>query len=137
MLVDDIAHALPELRAQAESLMTSTCTIREKASGEPVTGPDGEVTFPPGPVVYSGKCRVRPAGGQSGTVDVGGAELFTFDYLVSLPFDADGSANVREGMPCRIDTSPDPALVGVEVEVSKVDRGDHITARRLFCSEVS
>ena len=137
MLADDIAHALPELRAQAESAMTSTCTIRKRSTEYTTDADTGEVTPVPGAVVYSGECRVRPAGGQGGTVDVGGAELFTFDHLVSLPFDADGSANVREGMPCHIDTSPDPALVGVEVEVSKVDRGDHITARRLFCSEVS
>ena len=134
MLVDDVAHALPELRAQAESLMTSTCTIRESATGEPVTGPDGEVTFPPGAVVYSGPCRIRPVSPQGRSVEAGGGEMFAFDYLVSVPFVATG---IREGMPLHIDASPDPAAVGLDLEIQQVARGDNITARRLACSEVA
>ena len=122
-------------RRIAESLMTSTCTIREKSAGEPVTDPNsGAVTYPEGDVVYSGRCRVRPEGRQAQTAEAGGAELFTFDYLVSVPFSVTG---VIEGMPCKIDTSSDPDLIGVTVEVRKVDRGEHITARRLSCSEVA
>lgn len=117
--------------------MTSTCTIRAKATGERTTAADGTVTFPVGAVVYSGKCRFRPAsgpGGDSTVRDVGGVEAFTFDYLVSVPFSASG---VREGHRVTCDSSPDPALVGVEVEVQHVDRGEHITARRLQCTEVA
>jgi hypothetical protein len=122
-------------RFRAESLMTSTCTIRATAS-IPVTDPDtGEVTFPAGATVYSGKCRVRPVTSRSGsTEDVGGAEVFTFDYLISVPFSV---TDVAEGHRLTITASPDPALVGVEVEVQKVDRGEHITARRLSCNEVA
>ncbi len=60
--------------------------------------------------------------------------MFTFDYLVSIPF---AEADVQEGHRVTISASPDPALVGVVVEVQKVDRGEHITARRLFCREVA
>ena len=131
----DLNSAMAMARSHAESLMTSTCTIREKSTGEPVTDPEtGAVTFSPGEVVYSGPCRVRPAGTQGSTAEAGGAELFTFDYLVSVPFAVTG---VREGMPCKINASPDPALVDATVEIRKVDRGEHITARRLSCNEVT
>jgi hypothetical protein len=121
-------------RAAAESLMSSTCTIRQRGTG-PVTNPTtGAVTFPAGATVYSGRCRVRPSGTQGSTAEAGGAELFVFDYLISVPFAVTG---VAEGHRVTIDASPDPALVGAEVEVQKVDRGEHITARRLACSEVA
>ena len=125
-------------RARAETLMTSTCTVRERGAGEPVTDPDtGAVTYQAGAVVYSGKCRIKPGGDRARTTDAGGAELFTFDYEVSIPFGAPGSAAVREGMPLTVDSSPDPAAVGMVVEVQQVARGEHISARRLACNEVA
>jgi hypothetical protein len=49
-------------RLAAEREMTSACTITPRGT-TPTTDPDtGEVTFPVGAPVYSGKCRVRPAG---------------------------------------------------------------------------
>lgn len=126
---------MPVARAYAEAGMTATCTIREKSTGEPVTDLNsGAVTLPEGDIVYTGRCRVRPEGRQAQAGEAGGAELFTFDYLVSVPYFVTG---VSEGMSCKIDTSPDPDLAGVTVEVRKVDRGDHITARRLSCNEVA
>lgn len=117
--------------------MTSTCTIRAKSSGR-TTDPDtGAVAPVAGAVVYTGRCRVRPAtgpGGDSSVRDVGGAEVFTFDYLVSVPFSV---TDVIEGHRVTITTSPDPSLVGKEVEVQHVDRGEHITSRRLQCAEVA
>lgn len=98
---------------------------------DPVTG---EVTFPAGTAVYTGKCRVRPAGREGQTAEAGGRELFTFDYLVSVPFSV---AGVQEGHRVTVTSSPDPALVGVVLEVHKVDRGENITARRLSCNEVN
>lgn len=115
--------------------MSSTCTIRALGSGRATDPTTGEVTATPGATIYSGPCRVRPGGAQSTTTaNAGGAELFTFDYLVSVPFNV---TDVIEGQRVSITASPDPALVGVEVEIQKVDRGEHITARRLFCREVA
>lgn len=65
---------------------------------------------------------------------MGGDEAFVFDYVVSVPFSV---STLVEGMTCRIDSSPDMALVGLELEIEQVARGDHITARRLACKEVS
>lgn len=124
-------------RARAETLMTSTCTVRQRGAGEPTTDPEtGEVTYAAGDVVYSGKCRIKPGGSRSRTVEAGGAELFTYDFEVSLPFAAEGAADVHEGMPLTIDTSPDPAAAGLTLEVQLVARGDQISARRLACNEV-
>lgn len=132
-----VAAAVRAGRALAESLMTSTCTIRDRSGGS-VMDPDTlEYTATPGAVVYSGKCRIRPAAGPAGdssTREIGGVEMYAFDYLVSVPFVV---ADVREGQRVTIDSSADPALVGVELEVSHVDRGEHITSRRLQCAEVA
>lgn len=121
-------------RAFAEQQFGSTCTVRARSTGG-TTDPDtGAYTDTPGSTVYSGPCRVRPAGREASTAQAGGAEVFVYDYLVSIPF---AEADVVEGYRLTIDSSPDPALVGVVLEVQKVDRGEHISARRLFCSEVS
>jgi hypothetical protein len=118
-------------RARAESLMTSACTVF--TPGAPITDPNtGEVTNTQ-TTVWFGPCRVRPAGRESQPQTIGGAESFVFDYLVSLPFAA---TSVIEGHRLTVTSSPDPALVGITVEIQKVDRGDNITARRLACSEV-
>jgi hypothetical protein len=125
---------MPMARAAAESLMGSTCVVHAK-SDEQVTDPvTGRVTNTPGAVVYSGACRVRPMGTQARTTEAGGAEMFDFDYLVSVPFSATG---IAEGMSVTVTASPDPTLVGVNLEIQKVDRGEHITARRLSCNEVT
>lgn len=120
-------------RLLAELLMTSVCVIRERGTGRTFDPNTGEDVATPGAVVYDGKCRVRPAGRESHELQSGGAEVFTFDYVVSVPFSVSG---VREGHRLTVTASPDPDLPGVELEVRKVDRGEHITARRLVCAEV-
>ncbi len=135
MLSEAVGWALPELRAEAEANMLSVCTIRGEATGEPTTDPDtGRVTPAEGAPIYSGPCRVRPAGTQADSRESGGTEVFMFDYVVSVPVSVTA---VIEGMLCHIDASPDAALVGVNLEIQQVARGEQITARRLACSEVS
>jgi hypothetical protein len=122
-------------RARAESLFTSACIVHAKSTGQTTDSTTGEVTDIPGAVVYSGACRVRPVTSRGGgTLEIGGAEMFTFDYLISVPFSVTG---VQEGHLVTVTASPDPALIGVTVEVQKVDRGESITARRLSCNEVN
>lgn len=114
--------------------MTSACTIREKPTGRTTDPTTGEVTDTLGATVYTGACRVRPASAQAATAEAGGAEVFVFDYLISIPF---AESDVAEGHRVTITASPDPALAGVEVEVQKVARGDTLSARRLLCNEVA
>jgi hypothetical protein len=50
---------------------------------------------------------------------------------VWLPFEA----VVTAGSIVTIDDCPDPTLIGVMAEVSRVDRGPNMPYRRLYCSE--
>lgn len=136
MLSDAISTALPVLRAEAEAWMTSTCTIRERAGDDDWTTdlPTGEAVQALGASVYSGRCRVRPATLQAQSRELGGAESFVSDVMVAVPATTTG---IRKGMTVTVDSSPDPALVGLTAEIQDVARGDNLTARRMWCLEVS
>ena len=102
-------------------------------SGEDVTDPStGEVTRGQ-TVIWSGPCRIRPAATQASETEAGGAELFTYDYLVSIPW---AVTEVLEHMRGTVTDCPDLALAGVTMEVQRVARGSTITARRLACTVV-
>lgn len=120
-------------RVRAQALQESRCTVF--STGEPTTDPNtGEVTRVQ-TVVWSGPCKVRPAatGLTALSDDIGGGETFRFDYRVSIPFEVDV---VFEGHRLTVTSSPDPALLGLTLEVQRVDRGDHVSARRLICQRV-
>lgn len=134
MLADAIDAALPDLRAEAEARMTSTCTIRARSTGSTTDQDSGMANDVPGAVAYSGKCRVRPATLQAQARQMGGAETFVSDVLVSVPLAATG---IRKGMTVTVDSSPDPDLAGLRAEIQDVGRGDSLTARRMWCLEVS
>jgi hypothetical protein len=110
-------------RARAESLMTSACTVF--TAGETVSEND---------TIWFGPCRIRPAEVVGTDVVAGGAELRTFDYVVSIPF---AVVDVLKSHRLTITESPDASLVGRTLEVQDVHAGDHITARRLLCTEVA
>lgn len=116
----------------AERQMTSTCRIY--TPGAPVTDPDtGEVTYGEQNPIDT-VCRVRPADLQGAHAEAGGAELVTSAFIVSVPFNVTG---VRKNSRLRVTSSPDPALVGVVMEVQAPPFGDNLTARRLPCDLVS
>ena len=102
-------------------------------TGDSVTDPSTGEVVQPKTTVWFGPCRVRPNDAQASPVEVGGAELFAYDYLVTIPFEVD---EVVEHLRGTVTSSPDPALVGITVEVQKVARGDDISGRRLLCTEV-
>lgn len=134
MLGYTIGEALPDLRAEAESRMTSTCTIRERSTGT-TTNPDtGAVVDVPGAVVYAGVCRLRPATLQAQSREIGGGEVFVSDVMLSVPVSVTG---IGKGMAVTVDSSPDDALVGMRLEIQDVSRGDALTTRRVWCLEVS
>lgn len=118
-------------RSRAESLMDST--IQFFTPGAPVTDPStGEVTTGQS-VVWSGRCRIRTAGYVAREVEAGGAEVFTYDYLVSIPWSV---TQVLEHHRGTVTSCPDLALAGVTVEVQKVARGSTLSARRMACTVV-
>ncbi|MFF1499754.1 DUF6093 family protein [Streptomyces sp. NPDC058316] len=119
-----------EGQALAESLMTDRCLIEEV----PVvtTTEDGrDVAVPV--VIYDGKCRVKPASTAVVTPSVN-ATSQTWQYKVSIPL---GPEPLRSGLRVTITESSDPTLVGMPLQLRNLDRGSHITARRMWCTEVS
>jgi hypothetical protein len=126
------ASAAARGRAFADAQFTSACTVFKP--GEPITDPQtGEVTRAP-QTIWFGPCRVRPGSGQMANAgEAGGGEVFEFAFVVSVPFSV---ASVIEGHRLTVTASPDPALIGMTLEVQRIDRGDNVTARRLFCQEV-
>lgn len=136
-----VQQTAEQAREAVEAIMRSRCVIREAGPGEPVTDPDsGHVTYPEGPTVYRGKCKVRPAaaGGYGRTAEAGGEQVAPSTFRVSIPFDADGSERVGRGHIVTIEDCPDAWLIGRKLVVRfSPEAGDYITARRLLCEEPS
>lgn len=120
-------------RRMAESLMTSTGHYFDL--GDPVTDPvTGEVTIPeidPQTCI----CRVRPATMRDFPAQAAGEEVFASNYVIAVPFTQAPVPRVKQHFV--IDTSPDPALVGVELQIRQVTLGDNISARRMLGYKVS
>ncbi|MEV7422868.1 DUF6093 family protein [Streptomyces sp. NPDC091212] len=114
----------------AESLMEDRCLIEDV----PVvtTTDDGQDLAIP-VAVYEGKCRVKPASTAVVTPSVNAASQ-TWQYKVSIPI---GPEPLRSGLRVTITASRDPTLVGLRLQLRNLDRGSHITARRMWCTEAS
>lgn len=128
-LQSSVERALPELRAEAEARMTSTCIIR--TPGTPVRNNETGVHEPGEPVeVYSGKCRLRwphpaPQDGNSGQT------AWAVDRIGTLSIPIDSPA-VPDGALVEITSNPhDPSVVGMELTVLMPQGQTHGTARRL------
>lgn len=136
MLGDDIARALPELRAHAESMMRDTCTV-ERHTGNGVWNPlTGLYTDDAPTVIYSGPCRVRNMQPNPQAADAGEAEWASDLIYVHLP--VAGSEGVKDGDVVRITAAAnDAALVDLEVAVTGLHVQTNATARRLPCRLVT
>lgn len=81
---------------------------------------------------YTGKCRVRGAGGDS-PAEAGEQQISKWPFTVSLPALV---VDVKLNDVFTLTDSADPSLVGVPLRVREILRGTNITARRLGCEEV-
>lgn len=132
MLGDTIREALPRLRAQAESMMVDTCTVR-RVTGE-LTDDDGNVT-PAYVAVYSGKCRVPPPTVQASTPEVGGASMTVRRQEIHFPV---GAFRPTVGQVIDITGCPtDPFMVGRTFRVTDPGTGANATAYRVAVEEES
>ncbi|MEU5091718.1 DUF6093 family protein [Streptomyces sp. NPDC021356] len=114
----------------AVALMTDRCLIED--TGVVTTTDDGQdVTNPV--VVYDGPCRVKPATTAAINPSVNAAAQ-TWQYKVSIPI---GPETLRAGMRLTVTASQDPSIAGLRLMLRNFDRGTHITARRMWCTEVS
>lgn len=127
----DIAAALPDLRAAAESKMVDSCTIVDVTT----TGdPDPATSLPAETrtTIYAGKCEYRAADTQARSVDSGGRQLVQQGAVLKIPVEALGSAAVRVGHEATIRLSTnDPDAAPVVVKVTGTHHQTYATARRL------
>lgn len=125
-LGDDLLDVLPELRAEAESMMRDACMItREDPDGEPddVTGERPRVQ------VYVGKCRVQALDPQEQTPEAGGHDYTVQRYRVDTPV---GGFKPAKGDVATITASEsDPHLAGRSYRVVALLHKTQATAYRL------
>lgn len=134
MIGDDLAAALPELRAQAESMMRDTCVITGDG-GEPVWNDEtGTYDTPASVTIYTGKCRLRMPRAAGTRVDSGAATWAVDDGVLSLP--VDGSQAVTAGHVAVVTLGSDP-LTTVRATVQATHAQTDSTARRLPVKVVS
>ena len=125
----DIAAALPELRVQAESRMTASCTIT-RPGDEVVWNPETMQNESLPVTVYTGRCRVRAGGQQDRAENAADQSFMASQYILSLP--VVGSEGVRRDDTVTITGCPeDAALVGDVFRVVAESAGSQTTARRL------
>lgn len=144
MIHDDIAAALPELRAHAESLMVDSCTITRRRldeSGEPVRDMD-PVTLELTDVwdeVYTGRCRVqRPGAVMVGREPVvGGVEYSVETVHVQVPMTVLGVKADDRVTITATGAISDPDSVGMVLSVRVNQHKTHATKRTLVCEEVT
>lgn len=135
-LGSDIAAALPNLRAEAESMMISTGVIR-RGTGvkveDPVTRQEVEETI----VVYTGVCRFKAANSQAGRSDIPGAVVTDQSAYLSLPIGAPGAGDVRLNDVWECVTNPfDPSKVGMKARITGGHSQTYATAHRFPVQEV-
>jgi len=129
----DLAAALPELRAQAESMMLDTCTITRSVR----TWDEGTASWVDAPTtVYTGACEVKAENVQAAEADAQGQLLIVQSLILKLPVAA--SVDVAPGdvatlTVCRFD----PQLVGKRLRVGASHHQSFATARRLPVKEES
>ena len=137
MLGEDIAAALPELRAHAESLMVDTVRVQHP-TGAFNTDPDTLAEVPAFSTVYLGKARLQRPGALSPNEQVAGG--FEFDVravMAQLPLTATGIVAGDRVTVTAIGATTDPDLLGLVATVQANLTKTHATKRTLVCQEVS
>lgn len=142
MLHDDIAAALPELRAHAESMMVDACLIERRrvdTNGEPVRVMD-PVTLEYTDVwdeVYSGRCRVQRFRGQGLSDVLAGEVEFGKAYLqLQVPLAVLGVRPKDRATVTAVHAISDPALLSEVATVMDDMSKTHATKRTLMCEVV-
>ena len=133
MLGDDVAAALPHLRAHAESLMVDAVLV-QVATGDTTIDPVTLAEVPAFTDVYAGPARIQRPGSLSPRDDVAGAFEFNIeDVLAQLPLSATG---IRYGMRLTVTAVgplSDPDLVGLVATVRANLTKTHPSKRTLVC----
>ena len=141
MLADDIAAVLPGVRAEAESLMTDTCTITREDPNAPEPEPDPvTLVIPPKAriTVYSGKCRVQIKSIIASSTDSDAGERATVTQEFEWQGPVVGTETVAVNDVIQMVTAPnDTALVDRKFTVTARFEKTHATSRRLRVIETT
>lgn len=121
-----IAAALPQMRANAESLMVDTATVQRKTGA--TTDPDNKQRVPVWSTIATTPLRVIRRTLQARSTEAGGQQLDQWQLELRAPW----SLDVRKGDRVTItaQASPDPLLLGVPIHVAEVESVTHPVQRR-------
>lgn len=132
-LGSDLTDALPELRRQAESRMTASCTIT--VDGVKTWNPETLQFDDTDVVVYTGPCRVKRRDTQDSVTTVAEQTFIEAQYEVHLPVASSGAV-VKNAVVLVTGCPDDAELVGRRFTVVAVPAGSQVTARRIPVREV-
>lgn len=130
MIGDDLRSALPDLRMQAESLM-SAVMVSSHPSGT-VLNPASDVEVPTTTPGYAGKCKVTPFR-QGHDMEFGQVAVMKRGYEVTIPWDA--APPVGRGDTVTITQSPDAWIIGRPLIVTEVDYASWQIQRRFMVED--
>lgn len=137
----EVAAALNEGRALAESRMLTTCAIQYDTGStdiDPAT--DSEIKVYE--TAFSTKCRVKSPGLQVNEAEAGGRTSATVTRELHIPvnspdpWDSPDAALGVFALITAVDATDDPTLLGQRVRLSGPAPGSQTTARRLEITEV-
>lgn len=135
-LGDEIAAALPKLRAQAESMMRDTILVEHQTGTTPDPATLEEV--PVYETVHTGKARVQRPGSIKPSERVAGEVEFGLStILAQLPLSATGLQRGHRLTVTAVGPESDPDLLGLVATVQANLTKSHPTKRTLVCEEVT
>lgn len=132
-LGDAIAWALPDLRAAAESTMTSTANVTR----------DGGLVFDPGTglstpttttVVAGSPARLRQPTAVEANVMFGEEDVTKMRFIVDMPHTVTG---VQIGDVITFSEADDPEMLAHEFRVVALSMRDHLVTRSYGCEVVA
>lgn len=136
-LGSDIAAALPELRAQAESMMRDTVKV-ERDTGATTKDPVTLEEVPVWATVHEGPARIQRTGQVSPREQVVGEVEFGINaVIVQMPLAAVGIEKGHRVTVTALGPESDPDLLGLAATVMANLTKSHPTKRTLVCEEVS
>lgn len=121
-----VAARLPRLQAEAESLMTSVCTITRGAGGMVYDPETGLETASAGTTVYVGRCRLLESSTQPQETDVAGSTVTISRPELHLPV---GAPRVESGDDAQITGGTPAYLVGLQLRIVRDHLATFQTAR--------
>lgn len=132
-----IQSYLPELRSDAEALMTDTCTVRRiDPDAPPTQDPDTGTESPTYADLFTSKCKVQARSLQALTAEAGGRTATTVRVELHLPVSAAAAQTGDVVEITAVGALSDVQLRGRKFTVAAPVAKSFATARRYEVEEV-